>query len=122
MDSAKLHPFSIESLTSPEKKSDCCGHRSVVSNIHSQHQQTGPLQHTPHQGHLVDPMTNFFPNLVPTDTTEQTQTIFVEELCTKPVFNGEFRSSVISSNKLRTKPIFRRIFHGKRFYCASKHV
>ena len=69
MDSAKLHPFSIESLTSPEKKSDCCGHRSVVSNIHSQHQQRGQLQYTPHQGHISNPMTNFLPNLVPADTT-----------------------------------------------------
>ena len=69
MDSTKLHPFSIESLTSPEKKSDCCGHRSVVSNIHSQHQQTGPLQHITHQGHVADPMTSFYPNLVSIDTT-----------------------------------------------------
>ena len=69
MDSTKLHPFSIESLTSPEKKSDCCGHRSVVSNIHSQHQQTGPLQHITHQGHVADPMRSFYPNLVSIDTT-----------------------------------------------------
>ena len=69
MDSAKLHPFSIESLTSPEKKSDCCGNRSVVSTIHSQHQQTGPLQYIPHQGHVADPMTSFYPNLVPTNAT-----------------------------------------------------
>ena len=81
MDLAKLHPFSIENLTSPDKNVESCRRLPVASNYCVQQQHVPPTQQIPA---ATNPVRSFQPNFLLTDAAKANVTSL--KTCTQNLY------------------------------------